>query len=143
LELGMATTRKAGADFALPKLKLIKFGYPHTHPHFKRGSKVEPQTHIQRDSGIPNGFRVSMSPLPASSPSFKTGENPNLNPVNSGFPRQNGDGTDEYSRVWVLLQCLIGIIKQIKHILSPNHSTLLKLKMSQFINYEPTHDAES
>jgi hypothetical protein len=45
-----------GADFALPKPKSIKFGYPHTHPHFKRRKKVESQTHIRRSSVSPMGF---------------------------------------------------------------------------------------
>ncbi|KAK2387504.1 hypothetical protein QL285_061276 [Trifolium repens] len=49
-----------------------------------------------------------MSPLPAPTPSFEIGENPNPypNPVNSGFPRQSGYGLGGYPRVWVLLPCL-------------------------------------
>jgi hypothetical protein len=55
----MTSWQRGGADFALSKSKLIKFGYSHTHLYFKRGKKVESQTHIRRGLGISNGFRIS------------------------------------------------------------------------------------
>jgi len=55
--------------------------------------------------------RICTSPYPSPYPIEKIGDSPYPYPVNSGIPRQNGDGFGQYPRGRVYLPSLVSWVK--------------------------------